>query len=112
MYLRIYKDKKYGFILDDNKKESDIKISVEDYNLYFSSNKSYRIKENLNYEQGLFGCLEEYTPEIKTTPAQQEILNANLIKQNAELKAEAEKQKALNSQILLELARLKQGGED
>lgn len=43
-------------------------------------------------------------------PSEQEKLNAQLLKQNAELKAAVEKQKALNSQMLLEIAKLKQGG--
>lgn len=43
-------------------------------------------------------------------PGQQEKLNAQLLKQNAELRAALGKQQAFNSQILLELAKLKQGG--
>lgn len=42
-------------------------------------------------------------------PSQQEKLNAQLLKQNAELKVAVEKQKAFNSQILLEMAKLKGG---
>lgn len=42
-------------------------------------------------------------------PSQQEKLNAQLLKQNAELKVAVEKQQAFNSQILLEMAKLKGG---
>lgn len=56
--------------------------------------------------------IEEYPkePPLPVTPSEQDKLNSELIKQNAELKAEIDKQKQLNSQVLLELAKLKQGG--
>lgn len=56
------------------------------------------------------GKIEEYIPTPKIVkPSNQDKLNVELIKQNAELKAEVEKQKALNSQVLSELAKLKGG---
>lgn len=48
--------------------------------------------------------------KVQIIPSQQEKLNAQLLKQNAELRAALGKQQAFNSQILLELAKLKQGG--
>ncbi|MFR4583898.1 hypothetical protein [Clostridium cadaveris] len=42
-------------------------------------------------------------------PSEQEKLNAQLLKQNAELRAALGKQQAFNSQILLEMAKLKGG---
>lgn len=47
---------------------------------------------------------------VTIMPSEQDKLNAELIKQNAELKVEIDKQKQLNSQVLLELAKIKQGG--
>lgn len=56
--------------------------------------------------------VEEYPKEpiLPALPSEQDKLNAQLIKQNAELKVEIDKQKQLNSQVLLELAKIKQGG--
>lgn len=47
--------------------------------------------------------------KVQIIPSQQEKLNAQLLKQNAELRAALGKQQAFNSQILLELAKLKGG---
>lgn len=113
MYLRIL-NKRYGFIdeKDSDILETDIKISKEDYEIYFSKipSKNFKVKEIPETNIGLFGYLEEYEEINVIEPSTQDKLNANLLKQNAELKLEAEKQKALNSQMLLEIAKLKQGG--
>lgn len=114
MYVREV-DNKLTFLDPDINtiKESDILISDEDYKQYFTLLSSgYRIKVTSKIIKGqpLFNFLSVEKIEKTNVPNEQDKLNADLIKQNAELKLKIEKQKELNSQILLELAKLKQGG--
>ena len=77
-YIRIYEDKTFGFVVDGihDILENDIAISKEDYNTFFvnqSEGKYYRVKSRLAKTKGLFGCVEEYVPEvIPYTPTEEE----------------------------------------
>lgn len=81
-----------------------------------ASFKLTKIIELKNNYKLVKGSLVELTTEEKealkpkSQPSPQEILNAQLLKSNAETKIELDKQKQLNSQLLLEIAKLKQGG--
>ena len=48
--------------------------------------------------------VKNHNPVIEKTPTQQEILNSQLLQQNAQMQVQLEQQKQLNAQILLKLA--------
>ena len=65
-YFRIENDS-FGFVVDTihEIKETDIEISIDDYNTFFemqSQGKQFKIKENPT-GTGLFDYIEEYIPE-------------------------------------------------
>jgi hypothetical protein len=67
-YLRVEDNGGFGFVLEGihDIKKSDIKITNEDYDKFFklqSSGKQFRLKDNISPEAGLFGYIEEFTPE-------------------------------------------------
>lgn len=70
-YLRVDLDK-FGFVVDGihDIQETDIEITNEDYDIFFklqSEGKQFRVKE-VKIGETLFDIIEEYIPEIDTTP--------------------------------------------
>lgn len=70
-YLRIENDN-FGFVVDTihEIKETDIKITEDDYNTFFemqSQGKQFKLKNNPT-GTGLFDYLEKYTPEAIKEP--------------------------------------------
>ena len=76
-YLRI-DGNTFGFVLEGihTITKEDIEISNEDYNTFFENQSNgiqYRLKETPLKSKGLFGYLEEYTPEpLPYTPSEEE----------------------------------------
>lgn len=81
-YLRI-ENNDFGFVLDGihEIKESDIKITLEDYNKFFelqSSGKQFKLKEIASGDT-LFDYLEEYIPEVVEETVQEEGIDEYLL---------------------------------
>lgn len=105
-----YKDKMFNGFYEEEK-ENSIKITKE------LKDKIFSIKENLKFKIDVFEdkeygvedfntLFESYVPQIpKHEATEQDKLNANLIKQNADLLMEVKTQKEFNSKLLLELAK-------
>lgn len=89
--------------LEEHILDSNIIIKVKDVSI-LDLNKTYDVVDYNNIFE------KQVIDTVTIMPSEQDKLNAELIKQNAELKAEIDKQKQLNSQVLLELAKIKQGG--
>ena len=75
-YLRINGDD-FGFVVEGihTIKKEDIEININDYNTFFknqSEGKCYKLKENKEINKGLFGYIEEYTPEVIPIPITEE----------------------------------------
>lgn len=87
------------------------------YNINIPNVPKLKVQEVIDYcnYKLVNGALVELTQAEKDVnkpqpiPTQQEVLNAQLLKSNAETKIELDKQKQLNSQLLLEVAKLKGG---
>lgn len=88
--------------LEEHILDLNIIIKVKDVNI-LDLNKTYDVVDYNNIFE------KQVIEKVQIIPSQQEKLNAQLLKQNAELRAALEKQKALNSQVLLEIAKLKGG---
>lgn len=80
-YLRIENDS-FGFVVDTihEIKETDIEISIDDYDTFFemqSQGKRFKLKNNPT-GTGLFDYIEEYAPQAitDTTPTQEDRLAA------------------------------------
>ena len=81
-YLRI-ENNDFGFILNGihEIKETDIKITIEDYNKFFelqSSGKQFKLKE-VSTGTELFDYLEEYIPEVVETIQEEEGIDEYLL---------------------------------
>lgn len=88
-YLRIYTNqdgiKDFGFVtnLHHTILSTDIELLEKDYNTFFKlqeKGKQFKLKE-ISTGKGLFDYLEEYTPQIDTTPqppSEMEILRADV----------------------------------
>lgn len=114
---------KQVFLLNENGIYKDTVLINTDDNTYYDGEKWSELTFNyvevvppaakiVKWDGEKWSVIEEYPKQDSTMPkpSEQEKLNAQLLKQNAELRAALGKQQAFNSQILLELAKLKQGG--
>lgn len=104
--MKAYLIDKYGFYIED----------------YLIDNQEQELEKNIiitEMQEGLYkpkwdgskwveGATAEYIESIATLievePTQQEVLNTQLLQQNAEIQIQLDQQKQLNAQILLQLA--------
>ena len=114
---------KQVFLIDINGIYKDsVLINIED-NTYYDGERWIELIFNyvevvpphgkvVKWDGSKWTIIEEYPkePPLPIIPSEQEKLNAQLLKQNAELREALGKQQAFNSQMLLEIAKLKQGG--
>ena len=111
MYLRIFDNRKFGFVLDTDRKDSDIFVNDEDLEDFFcrqDNGEQFRLKETPD-GNGLFGHVVAFVPApIDMPPTENQLL------QLAQAEA-VEKQEADNLASQLALAEYiesqAQGGE-
>ena len=76
-YYFIIIDNYFGFVVEGLHEitENDVLITNKDYNTFFENQekgKCYRLKKEIKLNKGLFGYIEEYTPEVIPIPITEE----------------------------------------
>lgn len=81
----------------------NIEITQEKHQFYMENNGKYKINVTTLEDE-----LIPFT-QVVSQPNAQDILNAQLLKANAEITTQLDNQKTLNAQLLLDIAKLKGG---
>ena len=104
--MKVYLIDKDGFYIEDYLME-DSEQELES-NIIQDEMQQGLYKPKWDGSKWVEGATAEYIESITTLievePTQQEVLNAQLLQQNAEMQIQLEQQKQLNAQILLQLA--------
>ncbi len=72
-YLRIFENKKFGFVVEGINKviDTDIRITKSEYDEFFklqAKGKQFKVKDNVEGSGGLFHYIEEISPTPITLP--------------------------------------------
>lgn len=126
-YLRIFEDTEFGFITPELYRilPTDIPLTQEDYDAFMiqqCQGKSFRLKVEPQTDQGLFGYVEEYTPDppdippsetdtLKEQLLQQQLATAEAIEKQETDKIEQQLAQAEMFETILQMLEPQGGGE-
>ena len=97
-FLRLFEEGEFGFVDPEffEIMPTDISLAREDYDAFMAQQaegKSFKLKAEPQTDQGLFGYVEEYTPEPPDIPpSETDILKEQLLQQQLATAEAIEKQ--------------------